>query len=258
MPLKVVIVEDEPATARNLEYILQSIEPDIVVLVVLPSVAASVKWLQANQSQCALIFMDIRLSDGLSFEIFEKVKVDPPVIFLTAYNEYALQAFKANGIGYILKPYDEDEVEEALVKFKKLSISTPALQNYSELITLMENLKAGPSSFKKSFLVQHREKLLPLDVGKIAWFYTENELVYAYTSDHNKYIIDFTLEQLQQQLDPTHFFRVNRQFIVCRKAIQDIDFYFNGRLIVNTTPKSNEQILISKAKAPEFKVWMNA
>lgn len=246
MALRVAIIEDEPATARNLRHMLQDIAPEVEVLTILPGVAESVAWLKDNMQQCELLFMDVRLSDGLSFDIFSQVNVTLPVIFVTAYDDYALQAFKANGIDYILKPFDESELKNSLQKYNRLRDNSK-----------MQQLAAQFKSYKQSFLVHNRDKLIPLSAGSIAWFYTANELVYAGTADNKQYIIDFTMEQLQQQLDPAVFFRANRQFIVQRGAIQEVDFYFNGRLAVKVHPAPKEQILISKARVPEFKNWMN-
>jgi len=252
MSLRVAIIEDEPATARNLQHMLQEAAPEVQVLAILPGVAASVSWLKQHAAGCDLLFMDIRLSDGLSFDIFTQIDVTLPVVFITAYDDYALQAFKVNGIDYILKPFDEAELKQALVKFNRLRSD-----QYTQLLKIAEGLKSN-ITYKQSFLVHTRDKLIPVTVSKIAWFYTANEIVYAGTTDNKQFIIDGTLEQLQQQLDPTQFFRANRQFIVQRKAIVEVDFYFNGRLAVKTDPPPKEQILISKARVPEFKQWMNA
>ncbi|WP_343673863.1 LytTR family DNA-binding domain-containing protein [Chitinophaga sp.] len=246
MALRIAIIEDEPATARNLRHMLQDIAPEVEVLTILPGVAESVAWLNDNMQQCELLFMDVRLSDGLSFDIFSQVNVTLPVIFVTAYDDYALQAFKANGIDYILKPFDETELKQSLQKYNRLRDNSKVQQ-----------LAAQFKTYKQSFLVHNRDKLIPLSAGNIAWFYTANELVYAGTADNKQYIIDFTMEQLQQQLDPAVFFRANRQFIVQRSAIQEVDFYFNGRLALKVHPAPKEQILISKARVPEFKNWMN-
>mgnify|MGYP000556570119 FL=1 len=246
MALRVAIIEDEPATARNLRHMLQDIAPEVEVLTILPGVAESVAWLNTNMQQCELLFMDVRLSDGLSFEIFSQVHVTLPVIFITAYDDYALQAFKANGIDYILKPFDESELKQSLQKYNRL-------RDHSNI----QQLAAQFKTYKQSFLVHNRDKLIPLLASNISWFYTANELVYAGTADNKQYIIDFTMEQLQQQLDPGVFFRANRQFIVQRSAIQEVDFYFNGRLALKVHPAAKEQILISKARVPEFKNWMN-
>jgi two-component system LytT family response regulator len=255
--MNILIIEDEPVTARNLQHMLQDIDPAITVAAILPGVAASVSWLQQHGSTCNLIFMDIRLADGLSFEIFEKTKVEQPVIFVTAYNDYALQAFKSNGIDYVLKPYDMEEISRALQKYRKLTGEGLNAGAQEQMVRLLKSMQEQPV-YKQSFLVHFREKMLPLEAAQIAWFYTTNEVVQACTLEHKQYTIDFTLEQLQQQLDPHIFFRANRQFIVQRKAIQEVDFFFNGRLLVKTIPEATEKILISKARVPAFKAWMNA
>lgn len=252
MSLRVAIIEDEPATARNLRHMLQDIAPDTEVLAMLPSVTAAVTWLKEHMQTCELLFMDIRLSDGLSFEIFSQVDVTLPVIFITAYDDYALQAFKANGIGYILKPFDEAELSLAIQKYRMFR-----QDDNSRLLQLVTQLKQPAAGYKQSFLVHNRDKLIPLTAANIAWFYTANELVYAGTMDNKQYIVEFTMEQLQQQLDPDVFFRANRQFIIQRSAIQEVDFYFNGRLAVKVHPAAKEQILVSKARVPEFRQWMN-
>ncbi len=258
MALRIAIIEDEPATARNLRYLLQELEPGIEVLKTLGAVAESVEWLSANAASCDLLFMDIRLSDGQSFEIFEKVKLTVPVIFVTAYNDFALQAFKANGIDYILKPFDDDELKQAIAKFKGLRSRLPDEDQLHRLRELAGSLKAAGGGYKQSFLVHFRDKMIPLKVEDITWFYTSNELVQAQTSDNKKLNIDFTLEELQEMLDPVQFFRANRQFIVHRKAIREIELYFNSRLLVKMQPDTPENIVISKARVPEFKAWMNA
>jgi two-component system, LytTR family, response regulator LytT len=255
MNLRIAIIEDEPATARNLQHMIQDAAPGAEVLAILPSVAESVNWLQQHAQTCDLLFMDIRLNDGLSFEIFSQVNISLPVIFVTAFDDYALQAFKANGIDYILKPFDEEELQQALTKFNRLRHA----DSYTQLLKIAESLKGNnATSYKQSFLVHTRDKLIPLTVAQISWFYTANEIVYAGTADNKQYIIDATMEQLQQQLDPAVFFRANRQFIVQRKAIVEVDFYFNGRLSVKINPPAREQILISKARVPEFRQWMNS
>ncbi len=255
--MTVLIIEDEPVIARNLQHILQDIDPAITVAAILPGVAESVSWLQQHAHTCQLIFMDIRLNDGLSFEIFEKVRVEQPVIFVTAYNDYALQAFKANGIDYVLKPYDTEEISAALQKYQKLTGNAFSTGNQEQLLRLIGAVQQQPV-YKQSFLVHFREKLLPLEAAQIAWCYTNNEVVQACTLDNKQYTIDFTLEQLQQQLEPQAFFRANRQFIVQRRAIQEVHFFFNSRLLLKVLPDAPEKILISKARVPAFKAWMNA
>ncbi|ASU34085.1 LytR/AlgR family response regulator transcription factor [Mucilaginibacter xinganensis] len=256
--IRIAIIEDEPVTARNLAYVLQTIDPVIKVISIQTGVEEAVEWFIENPNNYDLIFMDIRLNDGLSFDIFKHVNLVKPVIFVTAYNDYAIQAFKNNGIDYILKPFDQQEVEKAINKFKTLvtSVNEESVAfNVSEIIA---QLNAAPVSYKRSFLVHFRDKLIPVETATIAWFYTANELVYAHTNDARQYIVDFTMEQLEQQLDPMLFFRANRQFIINRKEISEVDFYFNGRLSVKVKPAPPESIIISKVRVPQFKSWMNS
>ena len=255
MQLRVILVEDEPVTARNLAHLLQTLERPLHIEAILNSVADSVDWFTAHNTDYDLVLMDIRLADGLSFEIFKKVKILTPVIFVTAYNNYAIQAFKNNGIDYILKPFDKAEVEQALDKFYAMVKPPVGITNLAELL---ENLTRTTKNYKKSFLVHYRDRLVPVETEKIAWFYTANELVYAQTIDARQYIIDFTMEQLENQLDPDRFFRANRQFIVNQKEITEVDFYFNGRLSVKVKPEPPESIIISKARVPAFKNWINS
>ncbi len=254
--LRIVIVEDEPATARNLAHLLQAIDKILNVITTLTSVQESVHWFKSHPDQYDLLFMDIRLADGMSFEIFKHVNLIKPVIFITAYNDYALTAFKNNGIDYILKPFDKHELETALTKFRTLTSGRPHTSD-KQIRQLLEEVGQLRKSHKKSFLVHFREKLIPIETEKIAWFYTANEIVYARLTDDRQYIMEFTMEQLEQQIDPLLFFRANRQFIVNRAAIHEVDFYFNGRLSLKVKPAPTEPILISKARVPEFKSWMN-
>jgi two-component system LytT family response regulator len=258
MSLRIVLIEDEPATARNLQFLLQEIDPEIEVLKVLAGVAESAAWFNGQDGGCDLIFMDIRLKDGLSFEIFDRVAIEAPVIFVTAFDDYALQAFKANGIDYILKPFDEQELGLALTKYRRLAGNGVRAVAADRVREIADHLQRTGGGYKESFLVHFRDKLVPLRAEDIAWFYTSREVVHAQTADGKSYIVDFTLEQLQDQLDPKQFFRVNRQFIVQRKAILEVNFYFNGRLLIKASPEAAEKMLVSKARAPEFKAWMNA
>jgi DNA-binding LytR/AlgR family response regulator len=256
--LHIVIVEDEAATARNLARLLCAINGKIVIAATIPSVTESVAWFSEHPHSYNLIFMDIRLADGISFDIFKQVAITTPVIFVTAYNDYALPAFRNNGIDYILKPFDEQEIARALQKYHSFFSSNPDKAPLFEVNVLLEQIANLTRSYKKSFLIHFREKLIPVESNKIAWFYTANEIVYAHTSDGRQYIMEFTMEQLEMQLDPQQFFRANRQFILNRDAITEVDFYFNGRLSIKIKPEPAEHILISKARVPEFKNWMNS
>ncbi|MDE1193360.1 MAG: LytTR family DNA-binding domain-containing protein [Arachidicoccus sp.] len=251
--IRILIVEDEPAIARNLHFILEE-TAQVQLLETLTNNEDAANWFNENKDNYDLVFMDIRLSDGLSFEIFNKAKVNAPVIFVTAYDEYALTAFKTNGIDYILKPFDKKELQTALDKFKALTKFDAQREN-ENISQVLKELKQV--QYRQSFLVHFRDKLIPISANDIAFFFTVNEVTHAILYDRRKLIVDFTLEELQQQLNPQNFFRANRQFIVQRNAIKEVSYYFNGRLLLITEPAPQENMLISKARASEFKMWMN-
>lgn len=256
-PLRIVIIEDEAATARELAHIISSIDRDYAIVTVLHAVVDSVSWFEGNRDQYDLIFMDIRLTDGLSFDIFKQTEISKPVIFVTAYADYAIRAFKNNGIDYILKPFDDNEITQALQKFQKFYLGGQRFDLTVEVEQVLQQLAELSRPYRKSFLVHFREKLIPVEAARIAWFYTAHDLVYAMSSEDKQYLIEFTMEQLMSQLDPIQFFRANRQYILHRDMIGEVDFYFNGRLSVKMRPEPPSAVLISKARAPEFKAWMD-
>ena len=252
--MKVVIVEDEMAASENLVYMLKNLEDNIEILAVLDSVKTSVDYFSQNQG-ADLVFMDIHLADGLSFEIFDAIKIDAPIIFTTAYDQYALKAFKLNSIDYLLKPIDEDELEESLLQFKEQKEGKGLISNQVEgLLHLLKDQKKG---YKSMYLVHHRDELIPIKTEKIAYLYIDNGIVKAVTKEKQTHIIEQKLEDIENELDPSNFYRLNRQFIVQRDAISGIKQYFNGKLIVNVIPTYEERVIVSKAKAAEFKNWMN-
>lgn len=256
MSINIAIIEDEPAIARNLEFTLKELDPSLTVLHQMDSVKSAVAWLGENIQHCHLLFMDIRLTDGLSFDIFQSIKPSVPIIFITAYDHYALEAFKVNGLDYILKPFQKGEVATALDKYKNTrGVSSVNSNTLGELLKHLQSKENR--SYREAYLVHYQNKLIPLPVDRVHWFYTEQEVVYAHTDDGKKYVIDSTLDKVGAEISPKLFFRANRQFIVQRRAVKDLDFYFNGRLIVNVDPKPREKIIVSKAKAPEFKKWLD-
>ena len=255
MAIRTVIIEDEPAIARRLEQLILKVDQDIEVIQKLAGVAEATEWLKEHRQSCDLLFMDIRLNDGLSFKIFDQITTSIPVIFVTGYDEFALEDFKVNGIDYILKPFHEDQIRATLSKYKSL-VKSEQSNFRSQLDRVLQDLQQARSAYKNSFLVHHQDKLIPLKVEAICWFYTAQELVYAYTNNGQRYIIESSLERLEEELEPQKFFRANRQFIVNREAIENVDFYFNGRLLININPRPTEKILVSKAKAPQFKSWL--
>ncbi|WP_294231631.1 LytTR family DNA-binding domain-containing protein [Chryseobacterium sp. sg2396] len=253
--LSIVLIEDEPAIARNLEYIIREIRPAARIIKVLPNIKESLRWFSASEEVYDLIFSDIRLSDGLSFEIFRKIPLKKPVIFVTAYNDYAIDAFRNNGIDYVLKPFDKEEIHRSLTKYE--FFFTSGTEKESRIGALLRQLQSPVKIYKKSFLIHYCGRLIPLEAAKIHWFYTAHEIVYACTVQGQQYIIEFTLEQLEQQLDPGIFFRANRQFILNRNAVETVDYFFNGRLLVTMHPSSDEKIIVSKAKAMLFRKWLD-
>lgn len=257
MTKSVLIIEDETAAAVNLKAILRAVAPNYEVLAVLESIEESVEYLRSEQSpRPDLIFMDIHLADGESFRIFDKVEVTTPIIFTTAYDEYALRAFKVNSIDYLLKPIKAADLQRALEKFSRLTQQESS--SYNERINAMLNQKMDNNLQEKAqaFLVHYKDRIIPLGVNDIAYFYTSNEKVTATTYKGERYTIDRTLEVLQATLPENTFFRANRQFIVSRKAVKDIAVWFGSRLSLNLMVETPEKIIISKARVPEFKQWL--
>lgn len=248
--MKVLIVEDETAAAQNLTAILKEIAPDVEILDVIDTVVDSVEWFRANPTP-DLVFMDIHLSDGKSFRIFDSVKVDAPIIFTTAYDQYALEAFKVNGIDYILKPINEQEVLRAIEKWRMLTNADQ--KAYVERVDAMAQKAVAE---QQTFLVRFRDKIIPLASEDVAFFYTSEERVSAFNFKGERYPIERTLESLQQLLPSNMYFRANRQFIISREAVKDISVWFGSRLLLNLTLDTPEKIIISKARVPEFKAWL--
>ncbi|MCH2195357.1 LytTR family DNA-binding domain-containing protein [Kordia sp.] len=253
--MKVVIVEDEIAASENLIYLLQKIDADIEVLNVLDSVTTAVAYF-SKPTEAELVFMDIHLADGISFEIFEQVKITTPIIFTTAYDQYAIKAFKVNSVDYLLKPLNEEELSEAINKFKNNATLTPPVNN--QIQGMLELLQSKSKAYKTTYLVQKRDELIPVKTGDIAYFYIDTGIVKAVTHTNQSYMITKKLEDIELELNPAEFHRVNRQFIINKTAVANVKFYFNGKLIVNVNPPSPERIVASKAKASDVKNWLNS
>lgn len=250
--MRVLIVEDETAAAQNLCSILKSLMPNVEVLDILDTVVDSIEWFSSNASP-DLVFMDIHLSDGDSFRIFDSVKVSTPIIFTTAYDQYALKAFEVNSIDYLLKPLNESEVQRALNKWQTLTGS-----ERTKYIKNVDKAVHQQSGENKTFLVRFREKIIPISHKDIAFCYTFNERVSIYGYNGERYPIEHTLESLQGILSDTDFFRANRQFIIARRAIKDISVWIGSRLMLNLTVEVPEKIIISKARVHEFKLWVTS
>jgi len=246
--MKALIIEDEVLAVKHLQQVLD--EVDISVIAVLESIEETLVWFKINP-QPELVFMDIHLADGSAFEIFKHVTISCPVIFTTAYDEYALKAFKVNSIDYLLKPIDPESVKGALRKLDTISRSNSS----DELKKFIESFTKG-LSYKSNFLIPTKgDKLIPLQSTEIAYISIDASLVRAKTFDGKSFRFEFTLDELGDMLNPSDFFRANRQYIIARKAIKDIDLWFSSRLSVNLNVDAPEKILISKARIPEFKSW---
>jgi len=249
--MRTLIVEDERLAADNLIKILESIG-DFEILGVLESVYEVIEWFRLNKLP-DIMFLDIHLADGSSFEIFEELTINCPIIFTTAYDEYALKAFQVNSIAYLLKPLSRNDVAKSMEKLKLLTKSN---KNSNDEIIKLINYFKKQTTYKTSFLISEKgDKLIPLNVNDIEYFCIDESIVKAVNADNKSFVIDRTLDEITDELDPKDFFRANRQFIISRKAIKDIDLWFNGRLSINLRIPVKEKILVSKVRSKDFKAW---
>ena len=253
--MNVLIIEDEYPAAERLEKMLDRVDGAIQVRAVLESVEAAIRWLR-NNAPPDLILSDIQLSDGLSFEIYEQVIIKSPIIFTTSYDEYAIRAFKHKSIDYLLKPIKFEELQRAIGKYRDLHRAPAGADPAARIEKLLDTLSHTGRAHKKRFLVKKGEQLIPVADDEAAYFYTENELVYLTTHANKKYILDYTLEQLEKLLDPARFFRINRQFIVSLAAVQQIHTYFSSRLKLHLKPATDAEVLVSKGQVKRFKAWL--
>jgi DNA-binding LytR/AlgR family response regulator len=255
--MNAIIIEDEHLIAKELQYKIGEVAPDVKIKEVLPSVKTSYKWFMEN-AEPDLIFADIQLSDGVSFEIFERYTITCPVIFTTAYDEYAIKAFKVNGIDYLLKPVDEDELKKAIDKARTILQSKSAYpRDVQELLKMLANPQTTATAYKEKFVVKVRNNWLPVLTKDIACFYRDN-LNYLLTFSGEKYILDFvTLDEIEELLDPKIYYRANRQSIIHVDSIQSIKPEENQKLVVTLKSPLKMQQDISREKAPAFKKWFD-
>lgn len=250
--MNIIIIEDEKPSARRLQRMLSELNMETLTL--LHSVEESIAWFQNNQHP-DLIFLDIQLSDGLSFEIFETIDINSAVIFTTAYDEYALQAFKLNSIDYLLKPIDDDDLARAVTKYKD---RTPKQQSVTLDFNDIKKLLVNPieREYKKRFSVKVGQHLKLIDIDNIECFYSENKGTYAYTSEGRNYLLDTTLEQLEDELEPHKFFRINRKFIINVNAINDMVSYTNSRLQIKLNTFKEQDVIVARERVKDFKEWL--
>jgi len=252
--MRVVIIEDESIAIRKLKKIISEINPEIEIVAALESVYDAKKWFQAHSlSEIDLLFSDIQLSDGLSFEIFENIEINIPIIFTTAYDEYALRAFKLNGVDYLLKPIQKEELKHAINKFE----NTKKQYSKSQIIDIQALISQFQHSAVKypSFISYQKDKLIPLASENVAYFYIQNLIVYAVV-DKTEYVLDETMDEIEKRLPAHLFFRANRQFIIQKKYVSNAELYFNNRLLVHLCLKTPEDIIISREKTSLFKDWL--
>lgn len=253
--LNVAIIEDEIPAARLLFSMISRLRPDWDLTVLPGSVEESVQWFGANRHP-DLLFLDIQLSDGNSFDFLSSAKPSSIIIFTTAYDQYAIRAFSVNSIDYILKPVDEKRLQEAIAKYESIiSEKTPRPENYLDVI--LDSLQRREKPFRTRFLIAGVDKFLTLQVSDIAYFYSENKITFAATYSGHEHIVDMPLNKLAEQLNPDQFFRANRQVILSINAIVHIEPYFNGKIVVSVKPPYKTQITISEEKIASFKLWLN-
>lgn len=250
--MNVLIIEDEAVAANRLEKQLAEIAPEIAVLAKIGSIKEAVKWLSVNNAD--LIFLDIQLSDGISFSIFEQVSVETPIIFTTAYDQYSIKAFELNSISYLLKPIRKKDLMESLQKFKKLKSAFSI-----DFERLLSEMKGEKPEYKKRFVIQIGTKIKMVETTETAFFYAMGKSVFLRTFDGRSYPIDFSLDKLENQIDPAQFFRINRKYIVNIDAIDSMVAWSRSRIKLNLKPEADDEMdtIVSVDRSPDFKAWLN-
>ena len=254
--MNILIIEDEYPASERLKTLLGRIDIKNEVVGVLESVSMACAWLQAHEPP-DLILSDIQLSDGISFEIFEKNLVKSPLIFTTAFDEYAIKAFKLNSIDYLVKPIRQDELAFALKKYQRHQGSQAATLKQSQLLDIIKSLNPSVKEYKERFLVHGKDEWIPVFTTEVAYFTSSHELTHLVCFDGKRFVVDHTLAELEDQLNPNSFFRANRQYIIQVTSIHRVYPYFNGRLMLSLRPASKDDVIISKSKASAFKHWFS-
>lgn len=249
--MQAIIIEDEKPSARRLNRMLGKLDLEVVIM--LHSVAEAVTWFQKNEHP-ELIFLDIQLSDGLSFEIFEKVEIKSAIIFTTAYDEYALKAFKLNSIDYLLKPIDEEELEQAVQKYAQRAKNAAGILSAEKIKKIFQ--QSYQKEYKKRFTIQVGQHLKIFEINEVCCFYSENKGTYLHSNTDRSYLLDLSLEKLEKELDPEKFFKISRKFIVNINAIKDIVSYSNLRLEVKLECFNKHQLIVSRERVKLFKDWL--
>ena len=256
--MNILIVEDEELAVKKLQKTLASVESEATVVGVTESIESTVSWLESNPAP-DLILMDIELADGQSFEIFNRYDVRSAVVFTTSYDEYALKAFKVNSIDYLLKPIQQEELSLALNKYRQIKslYNQPAAPEFN-MESLVRELKQKlqPKEFRKRFLVKHAQKLVSIEIEEIAYFFSDGRLNFFKTYDNRKFVVDYTMDELEDMLDPDQYFRISRSFYISVESVDQIHEYFGNRLILHLKPALDKEAIVSREKVSEFKKWM--
>jgi two-component system response regulator LytT len=257
--MKILIVEDEELAIKRLINIITAIDPAIQIAGITHSVKATVDWLNNNPSP-SLILMDVELTDGQSFDVFDQIKVNSPVIFITSYDEHALKAFKVSSIDYLLKPIEKEDLESALGKHSQMKAlyNSDKLPETAGIDILLKELKQKlhKKEFRKRFLVKHAQKMVSVEVEDIAYFFSEGRLIFFKTYENKKFIVDYSMDELEDMLDPESFFRINRSHIVSVTSVEQINDYFGYRLQLSLKPVEDKQVIVSREKVTDFKKWL--
>jgi len=251
--MRILILEDEAPAAKRLEDMVGRFRPEWTISSVQDSVKGGIRWLEENPAP-DLMFLDIQLADGLSFDILSEISISSPIIFTTAFNQYMLKAFKQHSVDYLLKPIDPEELEQALEKFERL-YRQPGQSQVLDMQSMLQSLKQPV--YKERFIVKTGQQLSYVRVDEVFYFYAEEGLVYLKLGNGKKHALDYTVEQLAQLVDPKDFFRINRKSIVHIQSVRKVSPYFNSRLIIDLQPKPDFQAIVSRDKVGDFKLWMD-
>ncbi len=251
--MTILIIEDEEPAFKRLQKMLKELEPGHTLLDQIVSVSSAVKWFKENDAP-DLMISDIQLSDGISFEIFKQVNIKCPVIFTTAYDQYAIEAFKVNSIDYLLKPVKKEELEKAVTKFKSLTPATafPSI----DINKLLQSLQPAGIEYKKRFVVRYGEHIKTINVEEVVYFYTEDKATFLCTKDARRFVVDFNMDTLDSILDPKVFFRINRQYIISIHSIAEMFAYSKSRVLIKLNPPAKNETIVSTERSADFKHWL--
>lgn len=257
--MNIFIVEDEELAVKKLKKTLESVDEDAIVVGEADSIKGSVDWLENNPDP-DLILMDIELADGQSFEIFNRTHVKSPVIFITSYDEFALKAFKVNSVDYLLKPVQKEDLEAALDKYRNIKKmyagdTEKSAVDFDDLVKELQQ-KLHLKEYRKRFLVKHGQKLVSVEIDEIAYFFSDGRLNFFKTFDNRKFVVDYTMDELEEMLDPDKYFRISRSYFIAVNSVEQIHDYFGNRLLLYLKPASEKEAIVSREKVTEFKKWL--